>query len=205
MNCLASTSTVSISIVSFFPLVFIYRLQAVSSSLHLQNGSSCDCKTLCKTTTEPFHADYRAQCLSIDWCGFAEDGTKGALAHRCYSLQLSVQRVNSWKWKKNGKQTNKKKKQPQYIYIALFIHLLLLVTISVWIQLPLLGFLFFLPGVYDEDSQWIIQVNRLQKLIDRLEQKVTSSQTFYFPQLFFLQLPLFLIPFYHSHYLLFNT
>uniref|UniRef100_A0AAX7TIR0 ABM domain-containing protein n=1 Tax=Astatotilapia calliptera TaxID=8154 RepID=A0AAX7TIR0_ASTCA len=26
-------------------------------------------------------------------------------------------------------------------------------------------------GVYDEDSQWIIQVNRLQKLIDRLEQK----------------------------------
>lgn len=27
-------------------------------------------------------------------------------------------------------------------------------------------------GVYDEDSQWMIQVNRLQKLIDRLEQKV---------------------------------
>ncbi|KAI3358597.1 hypothetical protein L3Q82_015008 [Scortum barcoo] len=26
-------------------------------------------------------------------------------------------------------------------------------------------------GVYDEDGQWIIQVNRLQKLIDRLEQK----------------------------------
>uniref|UniRef100_A0AAX7VPF6 N-terminal EF-hand calcium binding protein 1 n=1 Tax=Astatotilapia calliptera TaxID=8154 RepID=A0AAX7VPF6_ASTCA len=26
-------------------------------------------------------------------------------------------------------------------------------------------------SVYDEDSQWIIQVNRLQKLIDRLEQK----------------------------------
>uniref|UniRef100_A0A672J0D3 N-terminal EF-hand calcium binding protein 1 n=1 Tax=Salarias fasciatus TaxID=181472 RepID=A0A672J0D3_SALFA len=26
-------------------------------------------------------------------------------------------------------------------------------------------------GVYDEDSQWLIQVNRLQKLIDRLEQK----------------------------------
>ncbi|KAG7237780.1 hypothetical protein INR49_031793 [Caranx melampygus] len=26
-------------------------------------------------------------------------------------------------------------------------------------------------GVYDEDSQWMIQVNRLQKLIDRLEQK----------------------------------
>ncbi|XP_030597014.1 LOW QUALITY PROTEIN: N-terminal EF-hand calcium-binding protein 1 [Archocentrus centrarchus] len=26
-------------------------------------------------------------------------------------------------------------------------------------------------GVYEEDSQWIIQVNRLQKLIDRLEQK----------------------------------
>lgn len=30
------------------------------------------------------------------------------------------------------------------------------------------------PGVYDEDSQWMIQVNRLQKLIDRLEQKVAS-------------------------------
>ncbi|KAG8005217.1 N-terminal EF-hand calcium-binding protein 1, partial [Nibea albiflora] len=27
-------------------------------------------------------------------------------------------------------------------------------------------------GVYDEDSQWMIQVNRLQKLIDRLEQKI---------------------------------
>uniref|UniRef100_A0A7N6A3K1 N-terminal EF-hand calcium binding protein 1 n=1 Tax=Anabas testudineus TaxID=64144 RepID=A0A7N6A3K1_ANATE len=27
-------------------------------------------------------------------------------------------------------------------------------------------------GIYDEDSQWIVQVNRLQKLIDRLEQKV---------------------------------
>ncbi|MED6258676.1 hypothetical protein ATANTOWER_010685, partial [Ataeniobius toweri] len=26
-------------------------------------------------------------------------------------------------------------------------------------------------GVYDEDCQWTIQVNRLQKLIDRLEQK----------------------------------
>lgn len=26
-------------------------------------------------------------------------------------------------------------------------------------------------GVYDEDSQWTVQVNRLQKLIDRLEQK----------------------------------
>uniref|UniRef100_A0A7N6BZP8 EF-hand domain-containing protein n=1 Tax=Anabas testudineus TaxID=64144 RepID=A0A7N6BZP8_ANATE len=26
-------------------------------------------------------------------------------------------------------------------------------------------------GIYDEDSQWIVQVNRLQKLIDRLEQK----------------------------------
>ncbi|KAF0024846.1 hypothetical protein F2P81_023648 [Scophthalmus maximus] len=26
-------------------------------------------------------------------------------------------------------------------------------------------------GIYDEDSQWMIQVNRLQKLIDRLEQK----------------------------------
>lgn len=32
----------------------------------------------------------------------------------------------------------------------------------------------FPPGVYDEDGQWMIQVNRLQKLIDRLEQKVTS-------------------------------
>lgn len=30
------------------------------------------------------------------------------------------------------------------------------------------------PGVYDEDSHWMVQVNRLQKLIDRLEQKVTS-------------------------------
>lgn len=29
-------------------------------------------------------------------------------------------------------------------------------------------------GVYDEDSQWMTQVNRLQKLIDRLEQKVLS-------------------------------
>uniref|UniRef100_A0A3B4XJG1 N-terminal EF-hand calcium binding protein 1 n=1 Tax=Seriola lalandi dorsalis TaxID=1841481 RepID=A0A3B4XJG1_SERLL len=29
-------------------------------------------------------------------------------------------------------------------------------------------------GVYDEDSQWTVQVNRLQKLLDRLEQKVTS-------------------------------
>uniref|UniRef100_A0A3Q3F5D0 N-terminal EF-hand calcium binding protein 1 n=1 Tax=Kryptolebias marmoratus TaxID=37003 RepID=A0A3Q3F5D0_KRYMA len=29
-------------------------------------------------------------------------------------------------------------------------------------------------GVYDEDCQWTIQVNRLQKLIDRLEQKVAS-------------------------------
>uniref|UniRef100_A0A3Q0RT24 N-terminal EF-hand calcium binding protein 1 n=1 Tax=Amphilophus citrinellus TaxID=61819 RepID=A0A3Q0RT24_AMPCI len=29
-------------------------------------------------------------------------------------------------------------------------------------------------GVYEEDSQWIIQVNRLQKLIDRLEQKACN-------------------------------
>lgn len=29
-------------------------------------------------------------------------------------------------------------------------------------------------GVYEEDSQWMTQVNRLQKLIDRLEQKVAS-------------------------------
>uniref|UniRef100_A0A3B4UAE4 N-terminal EF-hand calcium binding protein 1 n=1 Tax=Seriola dumerili TaxID=41447 RepID=A0A3B4UAE4_SERDU len=34
------------------------------------------------------------------------------------------------------------------------------------------------PGVYDEDSQWTVQVNRLQKLIDRLEQKVTSLLSF---------------------------
>lgn len=43
------------------------------------------------------------------------------------------------------------------------------------------------PGVYDEDSQWMIQVNRLQKLIDRLEQKVASFlSTFLFPLLSFL-------------------
>ncbi|CAG11156.1 unnamed protein product, partial [Tetraodon nigroviridis] len=30
-------------------------------------------------------------------------------------------------------------------------------------------------GVYDEDSQWVTQVNRLQKLLDRLEQKVLRS------------------------------
>lgn len=29
-------------------------------------------------------------------------------------------------------------------------------------------------GVYEEDGQWMTQVNRLQKLIDRLEQKVAS-------------------------------
>lgn len=28
-------------------------------------------------------------------------------------------------------------------------------------------------GIYEEDSQWMTQVNRLQKLIDRLEKKVT--------------------------------
>lgn len=42
-------------------------------------------------------------------------------------------------------------------------------------------------GVYDEDSQWMIQVNRLQKLIDRLEQKVASFLSpFLSPLLFFL-------------------
>lgn len=42
-------------------------------------------------------------------------------------------------------------------------------------------------GVYDEDSQWMIQVNRLQKLIDRLEQKVASFlSTFLSPLLSFL-------------------
>jgi len=28
-------------------------------------------------------------------------------------------------------------------------------------------------GLYEEDNQWITQVNRLQKLIDRLEKKAT--------------------------------
>lgn len=41
-------------------------------------------------------------------------------------------------------------------------------------------------GVYDEDSQWMIQVNRLQKLIDRLEQKVTSFFSPTLPVLSFL-------------------
>ena len=36
------------------------------------------------------------------------------------------------------------------------------------------------PGVYEEDGQWIVQVNRLQKLIDRLEQKVTFTLPVYF-------------------------
>uniref|UniRef100_A0A3B3Z0L8 ABM domain-containing protein n=1 Tax=Poecilia mexicana TaxID=48701 RepID=A0A3B3Z0L8_9TELE len=38
-------------------------------------------------------------------------------------------------------------------------------------------------GVYDEDCQWTVQVNRLQKLIDRLEQKVASP--FFLRRIFF--------------------
>lgn len=48
-------------------------------------------------------------------------------------------------------------------------------------------------GVYDEDSQWLVQVNRLQKLIDRLEQKVSllhfdlsASRLLYFPSFWYL-------------------
>lgn len=49
------------------------------------------------------------------------------------------------------------------------------------------------PGVYDEDSQWMTQVNRLQKLIDRLEQKVTSFlSTFPYALLFLLPSSAFL-------------
>lgn len=29
-------------------------------------------------------------------------------------------------------------------------------------------------GLYEEDNQWITQINRLQKLIDRLEKKATG-------------------------------
>lgn len=59
-----------------------------------------------------------------------------------------------------------------------------------WLKSTLLSASLSPPGVYDEDSQWIIQVNRLQKLIDRLEQKVTwpFAQPFQSPLLptFFL-------------------
>lgn len=58
------------------------------------------------------------------------------------------------------------------------------------------NFTFFPAGVYDEDGLWTVQVNRLQKLIDRLEQKVIwpFSSTFFFYHccLFF---PLFLMSF----------
>lgn len=40
------------------------------------------------------------------------------------------------------------------------------------LELCLLNRLIFL-GMYEEDSQWMTQINRLQKLIDRLEKKVT--------------------------------
>lgn len=37
-------------------------------------------------------------------------------------------------------------------------------------------YLFILPvGMLDEDNQWMTQINRLQKLIDRLEKKVLKS------------------------------
>lgn len=29
-------------------------------------------------------------------------------------------------------------------------------------------------GLYEEDNQWMTQINRLQKLIDRLEKKATG-------------------------------
>lgn len=56
------------------------------------------------------------------------------------------------------------------------------------IQLPQRVFL-SPPGVYDEDCQWTVQVNRLQKLIDRLEQKVAST----FSSAFFFYIFLFCI------------
>lgn len=48
-------------------------------------------------------------------------------------------------------------------------------------------------GVYDEDSQWLVQVNRLQKLIDRLEQKVSLFKSAFFlpTSSLFLQLLVF--------------
>lgn len=71
-------------------------------------------------------------------------------------------------------------------------------------------------GVYDEDSQWMIQVNRLQKLIDRLEQKVTSffspnTSRPLFPAFFFfflLQVLLFLslsVSSHHASHLVFTS
>lgn len=35
--------------------------------------------------------------------------------------------------------------------------------------------LWFPPGLSEEDNQWMTQINRLQKLIDRLEKKVSVS------------------------------
>lgn len=37
----------------------------------------------------------------------------------------------------------------------------------------------FTPGLYEDEGQWTVQVNRLQKLIDRLEQKVSSVLTLF--------------------------
>lgn len=53
----------------------------------------------------------------------------------------------------------------QSMYAAPFVHSPLLFTLSETHPSP---------GVYDEDGQWMVQVNRLQRLIDRLEKKVTS-------------------------------
>uniref|UniRef100_A0A8D1QFA6 EF-hand domain-containing protein n=1 Tax=Sus scrofa TaxID=9823 RepID=A0A8D1QFA6_PIG len=35
------------------------------------------------------------------------------------------------------------------------------------------------PGLLEEDNQWMTQINRLQKLIDRLEKKVSASLSFF--------------------------
>lgn len=43
---------------------------------------------------------------------------------------------------------------------------------------------FSLQGLLEEDNQWMTQINRLQKLIDRLEKKVGASFSFFFLSLF---------------------
>lgn len=61
-----------------------------------------------------------------------------------------------------------------------------------------------LLGVYDEDSQWMMQVNRLQKLIDRLEQKVNSflltfPYSTHLPAVFFIILFLCSFHYFYLH------
>ena len=49
----------------------------------------------------------------------------------------------------------------------------------IYLEFNILPSWFSPQGLLEEDNQWMTQINRLQKLIDRLEKKVSASFSFF--------------------------